>query len=313
MSSSPPPSVPLYSQAQIEVWLRSRVEQFVSENKGNGDADAEICRDMMSSFLYFAQVNPLTDDAALVKGSQDKPDSPASMSPSSPKRSDGQKKFSSIGRILSDRAPTIRIRRIQIAPMMSQTSTALSIFSSPKANQHIENLNKDLDFENEKVLQMDNVVQKYTDEEDAMITSGLGLIAGMEMKGAISFRDFKTTFSATKYLRGYYNSKDGDIYGMSSYTVRGDVSMVAARLTNYWADCYNPAFAASEETSREDRFYLEVPNSHSAIYCQAYNFPSPMTNREGIVNIVWKVSIGNVRLLVAPLIIVTNTPTLQSD
>ena len=200
---SSPPSVPLFSQAQIEFWLRSRVEQFVSKNKGNGDADAEICRDMMSSFLYFAQVNPLTEDAALVKGSQvAKPDNTASMSPSSPKRSDGQKKFSSIGRILSNRAPTIRIRRTQIAPITSQMSTSLSILSSPEAILYRKNYNKDLDFENEKVLQMDNVVQRYTDEEDAMITSGLGLIAGMEMKGAIAFRDFKTRFSATKFLKG---------------------------------------------------------------------------------------------------------------
>ncbi|GMI07358.1 hypothetical protein TrVE_jg10068 [Triparma verrucosa] len=96
----------------------------------------------------------------------------------------------------------------KVAPMMSQTSTALSIFSSPEATQYIENLNKDLDFENEKVLQMDNVIQRYTEEEDAMITSGLGLIAGMEMKGAIAFSTFKTRFSATKFLKGFYNSKE---------------------------------------------------------------------------------------------------------
>ncbi|GMH96198.1 hypothetical protein TrST_g13192 [Triparma strigata] len=86
--------------------------------------------------------------------------------------------------------------------MMSQKSTALSILSSPEAILYRKNYIKDLDFENEKVLQMDNVVQRYTDEEDAMITSGLGLIDGMEMKGAIAFRDFKTRFSATKFLKG---------------------------------------------------------------------------------------------------------------
>ena len=123
-----------------------------------------------------------------------------------------------------------------------------------------------------------------------MITSGLGLIAGMEMKGAIAFRDFKTRFSTTKFLKGYYNSKEGDIYGMSEFTVRGDVSRVAARISNYWYHCTNPAFGLSKETLLDNEVYLEFPNSHSAIYCQGYDFPSPMSNREAIVNIVWKVS-----------------------
>ena len=188
----------------------------------------------------------------------------------------------------------------KVAPVMSQTSTALSIFSSPEANQHIKNLNKDIDFENEKVLQMDNVVQRYTDEEDAMITSGLGLIAGIEMKGAIAFRDFKTTFSATKYFKGYYNSKEGDIYSLISFTVRGNVSRAAARLANYWHQCMNPAFGVTKNTSLDNEVYLEVPNSHSAIFCQAYKFPAPMSDRESIMNIVWKVSFfAFVQMLVA--------------
>ena len=135
----------------------------------------------------------------------------------------------------------------KIAPLLSQKSTALSILTSTEANQYTKNYNLDLDFENEKVLQMDNVVQRYTEEEDAMITSGLGLIAGMEMKGAITFRDFKTTFSMTKFLKGFYNAKEGDIYSMSNFTVRGDVSMVAARAINYFIHCYNPAFGLSKD------------------------------------------------------------------
>ena len=111
--------------------------------------------------------------------------------------------------------------------MPSQTSTALSILSSPETNLYTKNQKKDLDFENEKVMLMDNVAQGYTDEEDVMITSGLGLVSGMEMKGAIAFRDFKTTFSTTSFLKGYYNSEEGDTYGMSKFTVRSDVSRVA--------------------------------------------------------------------------------------
>ena len=173
--------------------------------------------------------------------------------------------------------------------MISQKSTALSILTSTEANQYTKNYNLDLDFENEKVLQMDNVVQRYTEEEDAMITAGLGFIAGMEMKGAMAFRDFKTRFSATKFLKGYYNSKEGDIYGKSSFTVRGDMSHMAARVSNYYFKFYNPAFGNSKETSLAAENYVEVPSNHSAIYCQAYDFPAPMSNREAIVNIVWKV------------------------
>ena len=123
------------------------------------------------------------------------------MRPSSPTVNS---EISSLGKIKSTPTTITRLKTNKIAPMTSQTSTALSILSSLEANQYTKNYNLDLDFENEKVLQMDNVIQRYTDEEDAMITSGLGLIAGMEMKGAMAFRDFKTRFSATKFLKGYF-------------------------------------------------------------------------------------------------------------
>ena len=102
------------------------------------------------------------------------------------------------------------MRKMKIVPLNDEKSTALGCLNSPEAMKFITEYNLDVDFENEKVLQMDNVVQGYMDEEDAMITSGLGLLAGMRMKGAIFFRDFKTTFSTTKYLKGYYNSRDGE-------------------------------------------------------------------------------------------------------
>ncbi|GMH74586.1 hypothetical protein TrLO_g4233 [Triparma laevis f. longispina] len=65
----------------------------------------------------------------------------------------------------------------RIMPMPSSKTTALSILSSPKANLYFLNRNMDLDFETYEVLQIDNIVQHYTDEEDATITSGLGLLA----------------------------------------------------------------------------------------------------------------------------------------
>ena len=78
---------------------------------------------------------------------------------------------------------------------------------------------------------------------------------------------------------------------MSEFTVRGDVSRMAGRMTNFYYHCVNPAFGLSKETSLEAENYVEVPNNHSAIICQTYNFPSPMSNREAIANIMWKVSI----------------------
>ncbi|GMH48380.1 hypothetical protein TrLO_g4527 [Triparma laevis f. longispina] len=74
--------------------------------------------------------------------------------------------------------------------MTNSKSTALYVLSSPEANLYYENCNADLKFESEKVKLMDNIAQFYTDEEDPMITSGLGLIAGIEMKEAIPFRNF---------------------------------------------------------------------------------------------------------------------------
>lgn len=72
--------------------------------------------------------------------------------------------------------------------MESQTSTALSILSSPEANDYVEKRYKDLDFGNEKVLLMNNVVQRYTAEEDEMIVSALRLVSAMKTKGAIPFQ-----------------------------------------------------------------------------------------------------------------------------
>ena len=108
--------------------------------------------------------------------------------------------------------------------MGSQTSTALSVMSSPEATKYMEKHNKDLEIESEMVRQMNNEIQMYTDEEDEMINSALGLNSGLNMKGAIPFQDFKSTFSTTKFLRGFYNAKLGDIYSVSTCTLRGNHS-----------------------------------------------------------------------------------------
>ena len=141
--------------------------------------------------------------------------------------------FSSVGQILK-RPSSRRITKLlsnKVMPMpCTTTSTALSILTASEATSHVERYNEDVHYENAKVRQMDTVMQRYTPAENKMITSALGLLAGMEMKGAIPFKDFTSTFST----------------------------------------------------------FVEVPNTHSAIYYQDFTSPSPMSNREVIMNICWK-------------------------
>ncbi|GMH51841.1 hypothetical protein TrLO_g2011 [Triparma laevis f. longispina] len=131
--------------------------------------------------------------------------------------------YSSV-RALSAASRKTFMQSLKIVPLTDNKSTALAVLNSPEATEHINNFNHDLKFENEKVLHMNNTLQKYIPAEDEMISSGLGLIAAAKLKGAIPFREFKTTFSATSFLRGYYNYDEGDIYQFSIFTVRVDVA-----------------------------------------------------------------------------------------
>ncbi|GMI00462.1 hypothetical protein TrLO_g11380 [Triparma laevis f. longispina] len=47
---------------------------------------------------------------------------------------------------------------------------------------------------------MDNIPQMYTEEGDEIITSAVALIRGMEMKGAVPFKELDTNFSTNQYL-----------------------------------------------------------------------------------------------------------------
>lgn len=64
------------------------------------------------------------------------------------------------------------------------------------------------------------------------------------------------------------------------------VSRAAARMASYWYECINPAFGFTKEHLSDNEVYLEVPNSHSTIFCQDYAFPSPLTKRECMFKIV---------------------------
>ena len=192
--------------------------------------------------------------------------------------------YSSKGQVLSSSRSNVTIRTMKIVPILDEKLTACSILNSPIANSFMHLYNKDRQLENDVAFKMDNEVQLYTPSEDDMITSGLGLMTGLKMKGAIPFKNFRTTFSSTKFVKGYYNSREGDIYIHSSFTLRADPCEVAARFANYFTECMNPAFGRGEEVKQDDQAYLEVPNDHSAVFKQDYNFPAPFVNREGIVH-----------------------------
>ncbi|GMI18688.1 hypothetical protein TrLO_g2167 [Triparma laevis f. longispina] len=187
--------------------------------------------------------------------------------------------------------------------MLSETSlSAITAFlNCPEAPLFTGNFNKDLDIESKIVLQMDNIIQEYTGEKDGMIKSSLGLIAGRNMKGAIPFKEFTTIFSSTRFLNGFYNFKEGDIYAKSTFIVRSDHSRVAARMANYWYNCTNPAFGLSKGQLLDNEVYLEVPNSHtldayrvgSGAECEEHQVFAPlheMTMRKAIETVFEAIS-----------------------
>ena len=269
--------------------LEHLAAQYMLQSKKFGDHDRDFANELLSDFLGYAK----SADKVATGAPAANRNTPKTINTHTniigPHTGNSTSGFSSVGKILSKPTRAAIVKSNKVVPIQNQKSAALSVLSSPEAILHIENYNKDLDIENEKVINMDNVVQTYSDAEDGIIDTARGLLKGMKLKGAIPFSDFKTTFSTTKFQKGFYNTKEGDIYSMANFTARGNHSQVAARLVNYNYHCKNPAFGTLKEQHDKDEEYLEVPNDHSAIYYQEYSFPSPLSDREGIVNIVWKV------------------------
>ncbi|GMH93681.1 hypothetical protein TrVE_jg2060 [Triparma verrucosa] len=176
----------------------------------------------------------------------------------------------------------------EIVPLVSSVTKTLAIFNTPEAVLFNKNYNKDAKIENQICKAMNTEVQTYSKAEDEMIDLAAGLNKGLKMKGAIPFVTYKTTFSTISFLKGFYNKKEGDIYTSSIFKVRSEHSLVAARFANYHYHCMNPAFGVQKEELGQNEVYLEVPNSHSAVICQEWKFPSPMSDREAITNICWK-------------------------
>ncbi|GMH64698.1 hypothetical protein TrST_g10111 [Triparma strigata] len=237
MSAPLPTTAPTLSLSQLRSFLEHSAEQFLLQNKSITEGDLEFVRNLLSDHLHFVTSS---DNIASFddKRKQLGPAIQADASAHEQAIIVPPQGFSSVGKVLSSAGNikstpsrvTLMMSKNKIMPMESQSSTALSVLSSPEATKYTEAYNKDLETESEIVRQMDNVVQHYTETEDEMILSGIGLLDGMKMKGAIPYKEFKTAFSTTRVQKGFYNSQDGDIYIKTEYTFNLNTSNFGLRL-----------------------------------------------------------------------------------
>ena len=244
-----PPSTITFTVAQLHSFFEHTAEQFVLQKKSISDEDSALVK----SFFLFATSS---DNLASFEDKR-KQLVPARhtevVANEQANAISNIKSGFSIGKVKSTPTRyTLITSKHRIVPVERQSLMAPSILSSPEAIMYTKNHNKDLEIESEMVRQMNNELQIYTDEEDEMINSAIGLNSGLKMKGAIPFQDFKSTFSTTKFVGGFYNFKLGDIYSMATCTLRGNHSWVAARLTNYHYHCKNPAFGVMKEQLVEE-------------------------------------------------------------
>ena len=177
------------------------------QGKGFGEAQVEEFRALLLAYLKYALTkeqttellssNDINNDIHVTDSDLDSPHSnPHSIVPHNTPIS----KFSSIGRVRTRLARISQLCSIKIVPTCDEKSTALSILSSPDAKCYIDGFNEDLAFENEKVLLMEKVAQHYAPVEDDMVTSALGLVSGMKMKGAIPFKsEFGVSLGAASF------------------------------------------------------------------------------------------------------------------
>ncbi|GMH64861.1 hypothetical protein TL16_g04058 [Triparma laevis f. inornata] len=280
--------------------LESLTQQFLVQGKIIAEADREFATALLSCFFNFAVASAEGESNGESKAeSKAESENPFQQSPSSQlsrkqisQLDFSQPDFSSIGKVVSKNG-TKKLNKI--VPLHSKSfidhtasSTTAGALGTPEATVFVKNLNVDAEIESATALQMDAVPQTYTEAEDEMIVTAAALNTTLKMKGAIPYKEYKTTFSTTKHLRGFYNDKEGDIYTTASFTIRGNHSHVAARFFNYNYHCTNPAFGQMNKGLFEHEVYLETPNKHSAIYCASWEFPSPISNREAIVHICWK-------------------------
>ena len=188
-----PPVITL-SATQLNEELVALGHSFLQGNIG--EEAREHTSGTLHAFFGFISHTLETQQASI--GSPDKETRQPSTQPNNPQG------FSSSETIHAKNSVVKLFKlRSKIAPdVVSTSSTALSCLSSPEASLFIENNNKDVDYENKKVIQMSATEQIYTAEENKKASSGLGLITGMNMEGAITFKNFRIRFSTTALSYG---------------------------------------------------------------------------------------------------------------
>lgn len=155
--------------------------------KSIGDGDFEYAQLLLAAFFSFARNS--TDGSNGDENGKDEEGTLAIVSANTSRARQSVNQFSSIGKTKTSRTSfSAMMSSSKIAPLTDEKSTSLSCLSTPDATSFVKNYNADLEYENKKVQQMDNELKKYTVDEDASISSALGLIAGMKMEGAIPFK-----------------------------------------------------------------------------------------------------------------------------
>ena len=248
------------AKSSIEVGRLERLGKAYLTQVAEANADTEVAIRVLQGYLGYIKSSleeeeDLSDDEDSKKKTSPVPN-PAYVSSSEPMSSASvstirdpgiallpalsASPYTSIGRTLSA-SPSHRLSALErsnkIVPHVVPKSAEVKFLESPESMMYVKRFNADVTYENKIVLQIDNVVQLYTEDEDEIVASAIRLLAGLNMKGAIPYRNFKTTFSSCSHLKGYLNTSEGDIYALATFFVSGFHSRVAARLTNYFMKC----------------------------------------------------------------------------
>ena len=173
--------------------LSDLAEEFLQDHKSYGAAVTEFLK--YAAAAAAPTVLSADNDAAALEEGRGQ-NQKGQVHPTAPAPAPGPapliaSEYSSIGKTLKSARRISKLMSNKIVPQrteQSATSAALMFLNSPDSEQHVNKYNEDVEFENKQMVQMDSVPQQYTEEEDNMISSAIGLMEGMKIKGAIPFR-----------------------------------------------------------------------------------------------------------------------------
>ena len=183
-------------------------------------------------------------------------------------------------------------------------SHGLLFLRSPEAERWAELYNSDLIKQTAIASQMRSAVQHYSEFERKGLMEGVRLLDVMNMKTVIPFEsaNMRETYSSTKHLKYFCNTKEGDMFVSSSYKIRGTIEAAASYVYHYELSAMNPAFGYTREVSKRDGGVIEVVNTHHSVVHEKYNLPPPSANRDTILALLWeRESAESLLVVMAPL------------